>query len=134
MERNGRRRFSGFVAGLILVAVSGCVDSGLPDRNLPLDEAESRQFRYNVYDSRAEAETIFQHEDADWAVAGTAERIPASHLVSAGTAGAHALFVLATDQAPYDRLYIETERGWMPYARVGQAGSGATGTSSGTPH
>jgi hypothetical protein len=131
MERNGRRWFSGFAAGLVLVTLPGCVDSGLPDRNLALEEAENRQFRYAVYDTRAEAETIFRHEDADWAVAGTAERIPAAYLVAVGTAGTHGLFVLATDPPPYDRLYVETERGWMPYARVGSAGTGAP---SGAPH
>jgi hypothetical protein len=80
--------------------------------------AETRRFSYEVYQPRDEAETVFRHDQADWVVAGEPQRIPASHLVSAGSAEGRALFALVTDAAPYDRLYVETAGAWTPFARV----------------
>jgi hypothetical protein len=118
MEHSGRRWIRGGMAALGFALAAGCVDSGLPDRNLPLEEAEHRPFRYQVYDVRPEAEAIVHHDDSDWAVAGAAERIPASALVPAGAGGSQALFSLASDAAPFDRLYMESEGGWIPLARI----------------
>jgi hypothetical protein len=118
MGRSGSQWILGVTATLAAFATAGCRDSGLPDRNLPLADAETRRFSYEVYQPRDEAETVFRHDQADWVVAGEPQRIPASHLVSAGSAEGRALFALVTDAAPYDRLYVETAGAWTPFARV----------------
>lgn len=133
MEGSGRRWASLVVTSVTALTLVGCVDSGLPDRNLPLEEAEHREFRYEVYQPRTAAESLLHHEDSDWAVAGGPEHIPASQLVSAGMAGVQEVFALATDAAPIDRLYLETVRGWIPFVKV-PANVPTGAGSSAAPH
>ncbi|MGH7502256.1 MAG: hypothetical protein ACREL7_10920 [Longimicrobiales bacterium] len=118
MESNGGRQIVGIAAAAIIFVATGCRDSGLPDRNLPLAEAEHRRFGYELYEPSDAAESALQHEDSEWVVAGPPMNIPASRLVPAGTAGGRAVFTLANDPAPFDRLYVEGDRGWTPYARL----------------
>jgi hypothetical protein len=106
---------------LVLVALTGCRDSGLPDRNLPLQEAEQRQWRYPLYASGVTSSTI-RHDGADWAIAGAPVVAPARMFAAVGGEGGRTVHALTNDSPPYDRLYLQTDTGWRPYARIPQSG------------
>ncbi len=110
-----------WVAALVVVA-AGCRDSGLPDRNLPLEEAEQRALLYPVYEPAAA--TALQYDGSDWVVAGRPLQIPASLLVPVSAEGGEA-WALATDAPPRDRLYVRAADGWTPLARALGAGEAA---------
>lgn len=106
------------VALLCATTLTACRDNGLPDRNLPLDEARHRELRYPVYESsRAVAPVALGGRH--WVPAAPAESVPARMLVQVGNAEGTLLFARRGEAAPYARLYapVGTDR-WLPYVRI----------------
>jgi hypothetical protein len=106
-------------AGLMAacVALAGCVDSGLPGKNLPLEEAHAKPFRYSTYDASADL-PVAHMDGRAWRPAGPPEFVPASMLQPAMASGVSAAFTLRTDAAPIDRLYVPSGDRYVPYALV----------------
>jgi hypothetical protein len=108
--------------GVIMLAsvlgLSACRDNGLPDRNLPLDDARNRQYSYPGYQPAAESAPV--------AVAGRAYiggapsvRIPARLLTPVGDAQGTMLYAVSGAKAPYARLYASVGNDeWRPYLRL----------------
>jgi hypothetical protein len=109
---------------LLPVAVLfGCEDVGLPGRNTPEEEHANRVWRYDVYDEgvkpagTAEAMVHFPAPAGTQAgaqagemgrhylPAGETMRIPQRLLRPVAGMGGTQLYALATDNAPYDRLF-----------------------------
>jgi hypothetical protein len=111
-------------AGIVAVALSGCVDSGLPGKNLPLEQARTKPFRYSVYDAASDLPAA-EVAGRTWRPAGPPEPVPASLLVPVESMGAHDVFSLSTDPAPHSRLYVRTGTLYTPYARVDGGHAGA---------
>lgn len=99
-----------------LIAAVGCVDSGLPGKNLPLEEARVKPPVYETYDSGHPMAPI-HFGDHDWMAAGHAVNIADRLLAPVAGAGDN-VFVLATDNEPYSRLYVRTDHGLIPLAPV----------------
>jgi len=114
MSTVGRNLLACVVACSIL-ALAGCRDSGLPDRNLPLDQAEQRALPYSLHEP-APAGGI-RYDGAEWVVAGRPMQISASLLVPVEVEGGEA-WALATDAPPRDRLYVNSGDAWTPLARA----------------
>jgi hypothetical protein len=102
----------------VALALPGCKDSGLPDRNLPLDQARHREFGYPGYQPTA--------DNAPVAVAGRhwirslpVETIPMRLLVPVGNADGTLVYALRGARPPYSRLYtpIGDDR-WAPLLRL----------------
>ncbi len=99
-----------------LALLAACVDSGLPDKNLPLDQATIRPFRYQVYDASRDVAPV-RAMDRDWRPAGPATSIPESLLTRVATDNNRDVFALATETAPYSRLYVKADGGgFVPMA------------------
>jgi hypothetical protein len=114
----------------ILLALTACRDSGLPGKNLPLDEARTKPFRYSVYDANADLPAA-QVDGRTWRAAGPAESIPAGLLVPVEAGGGREMFALATDSPPRARLYMKTGDLYTPFAAVD---AGRTGPEPGVGH
>jgi hypothetical protein len=99
-------------AGALVLLAIGCVDSGLPGKNLPLEEARTRPFRYEVYEARA-VEPV-RIEDREWVAAGAPMQIPPRLLTPVTPDGN--VFALTTDASPRSRLYLRSETGYIPLA------------------
>ena len=106
---------------LVAIAAAACVDSGLPGKNLPIDEARNRLPAYNTYDASLDIEPV-HFEGRDWMAAGPASPI-AMNLLEAVVMGEREVYVLATDEAPYGRLYLRTANGFTPLAPAPLAGN-----------
>lgn len=117
------------VALLALSGITGCVDSGLPDKNLPLEEARHREWSYPVYQAAVQPsglpelvsfnESTWALQAAAWSEYGmesTLTRDPA--LLEGVSTGATRLQALRWDTAPYDRLFLATPGGLRTYERV----------------
>jgi hypothetical protein len=102
---------SALLAGLI---AAGCVDSGLPGENLPLEEARMKAPVYQTYDAEHRAGPV-HYDGLDWLAAGPPQPISTSLLTAVPDAGA-GVFVLANRSAPHARLYLRTENGFVPLA------------------
>lgn len=100
---------------IAVAAVAGCVDSGLPGKNLPREEARTRAFRYAVYDATLNVPAV-KLEDREWVVAGPANHIPESMLTRVGVDGEREVFALSADVAPFDRIYVRSNGGFVPLA------------------
>lgn len=100
----------------------GCRDSGLPDRNLPLTEAENRPFRYAVYDAAAPAvatQSVIQADSAQWMIAGGAQPIRPGLLARVAADGGAQVFAPTWESAPYDRLWVRVSDGmYKPLQRL----------------
>ena len=114
MPKCGGMRLA-WVAAVAALAAAGCRDSGLPDRNLPLDQAEQRALPYSLHEP-APAGGI-RYDGAEWVVAGRPMQISASLLVPVEVEGGEA-WALATDAPPRDRLYVKSGDAWTPLARA----------------
>lgn len=124
--RAGTVRWRAVGAGLAgLVMMAGCKDSGLPGRNTPVAEAEQTAWSYPAYE--AAGTNAVRIAEQDWMVAGPPIRIPADLLVAVGQDGGHEVFALATDPAPYTRLYLAEGGAWKPFARVPEKASDKAG-------
>lgn len=102
------------VAGL--VAAAGCVDSGLPGKNLPLEEARMKPPVYQTYQSGPVAGPV-HYADRDWMVAGAPLSIADELLTPVAGAGEN-VFALASDAEPISRLWVRTDKGLVPLAPV----------------
>jgi hypothetical protein len=109
-------------AGLLLVtgALSlGCRDNGLPDRNLPLDQAQRRTFNYPAYQPYAGAVEVWELAGHRWQASARVETIQARLLRSVANANGTAVYALSWDQPPHDRLYTPVgENRWLVIERV----------------
>jgi hypothetical protein len=102
-------------AGLVLVA--GCVDSGLPGENLPVEQARTKPLAYAVYDSTLDIPPVTV-DGRVWMPAGPAEPIPAGLLVQVATDGDRTVYALTSDPEPYARLYVRSGENHVPMARA----------------
>jgi hypothetical protein len=101
-----------------MVVLSGCRDVGLPDRNLPLEEAQQREYGYQVYEASASRPAVAMG-GRHWIQSTPAETVPARLLVPVGTSGGTTLYALRGEEAPYSRLYSPAADGrWAPYLRL----------------
>jgi hypothetical protein len=118
MKRNGAAARSMLVALLCVTGLSACRDNGLPDRNLPLDAARNREFRYSVYDHTANNPPIAMG-GRHWMRTLPVETVPGRMLVQVGNADGTLLFARRGEEAPYSRLYspVSTDR-WLTYVRL----------------
>jgi hypothetical protein len=118
MRRKGAAHRVWFVAVAFTVVLSGCRDVGLLDRNLPLAEAQQREFGYQVYESSSSRSAVAMG-GRHWIQSTAAETVPARLLVPVGTAGGTTLYAMRGEQAPYSRLYSPAADGrWAPYLRL----------------
>jgi hypothetical protein len=111
---------TGVPVALLAALAAGCVDSGLPGMNLPLEEARTMAPVYPTYDAERRAGPV-HYDDLDWLVAGPAERIADALLTPVPTAGP-TVFALVTDAGHHTRLYVRTEAGMVPLAPVAAQG------------
>ena len=104
-----------WVLALACVAVfAGCRDNGLRDRNLPLAEAQNREFRYAVYESSPDARPVAVG-GRHWMRSHAVEDIADNVLVPVGTTDGTQIYARRGDEAPYSRLYAEVSHGrWSP--------------------
>jgi len=131
-----------------IVGVAGCKDSGLPDRNLPFDEAAHRPPDALVQavhpETRAGADASaaggMPQDDAHAGAASMATRpiaigeqtfvasghpssMDAGALSQVGNVGGMGFFAATGDEAPYDRLYMaHGEAGYITYMPVHDGG------------
>lgn len=106
------------VAIACVTVLSACRDNGLPDRNLPLAEAQHREFGYQVYEPSANNRAIALG-GRHWVRSLAVETIPARLLVPVGTAEGTQLFALRNEATPYSRLYSPVSQNrWSPYLRL----------------
>jgi hypothetical protein len=104
---------------LCVVGLAGCRDNGLPDKNLPVEEARHRYIQpYLSYQAMA-ATTPVAIGGREWMPSLPVETIPARMLQPVGSAEGTTLFALRGDEAPYSSLYA-SEGGdrWRPYLRI----------------
>lgn len=92
-------------------ALTACQDVGLPDRNLPFEEARDRPgsaLVRAVHDEPARDTALTRPVaigDRIYMAAGRTVRLSADQLQSVGSTGGRAYSALAWDDAPYDRLF-----------------------------
>ncbi|MBR9989950.1 MAG: hypothetical protein KFH98_09355 [Gemmatimonadetes bacterium] len=98
--------------------LSACRDNGLPDRNLPLDQAQNREGTYPVYEPATQSPALTMG-GRHWISSQREETIPAHVLVAVGTSGGTQLFARRGEEAPYSTLYAQvSETRWTPYLRL----------------
>jgi hypothetical protein len=107
-----------WVAAACVVVTSACHEGGLPDRNLPLQEARHREYGYVVYQPVANNPQLAL-AGRHWMRSLPVETIPQSLMVPVGSAEGVALHAVRGRGAPYSRLYeqVGPDR-WVPYLRV----------------
>jgi hypothetical protein len=123
----GSGRVKLVAAAIAVLAAAGCKDSGLPDRNLPLEEARHRQWSYPLYDMVVAPglPLLVNVDETMWALQAApafyslgAPSVP-EHMLRAATAGGPvALRALSWDDAPFDRLYAGAGAVTATYERV----------------
>ncbi|HEX6308186.1 MAG TPA: hypothetical protein VFZ69_08370 [Longimicrobiales bacterium] len=100
------------------VLSAGCRDNGLADRNLPLDEARTREFQYPVYEPTPDHAPVAL-AGRHWIRATREETIPQRLLVQVGDAAGTPLYALRSERAPFSRLYAPVSQNrWAPYLRL----------------
>jgi hypothetical protein len=100
------------------VGLSACKDSGLPDRNLPLDEARHRESRYPAYQPTADNQPV-AHAGRHWIRTLPVESIPSSLLEPVGGTAGMQLYAVRGSRPPYSRLYTPMgEDRWAPLLRL----------------
>lgn len=123
----GYGRLKRGAALLAVLAAVGCKDSGLPDRNLPLEEARHRVWSYPLYDVVVAPglPLLVNVDETVWALQARPafysleSAIVPETMTNTATAGRAALQALTWDEAPFDRLYASTEAGRsVTYERV----------------
>jgi hypothetical protein len=118
MKRRGPVPRAWLVALACVVALSACRDNGLRDRNLPLAEAQHREFRYAVYEPAQDA-SVVAVGGRHWMRSHAVEPIADHVLVPVTGADGAQLYARRGEQAPYSRLYAQVSRGhWAPYLRL----------------
>ncbi|HSJ14095.1 MAG TPA: hypothetical protein VK939_06760 [Longimicrobiales bacterium] len=87
-------------------ALAGCRDSGLPDRNLPREQAEQRTYGYPAYQAVGAAlAEVWELNGRRWQLSAQVETIAQSGLRSVANANGTAMYALRWDREPFDRLY-----------------------------
>lgn len=103
---------------LCVVGLSACRDNGLPDRNLPLDEARNREYGYPVYERATNAAPI-AFGGRHWIRTMPVEEVPSRLLVQVGNAEGTLLFARRGEDAPHSRLYSPAGNNrWIAYVRL----------------
>ena len=118
MERSARRflALSALLAGALAF---GCRDNGLPDRNLPLDQAENRTPAYPAYQAYQGEVPVLEVAGSRWQATAPIETIEARLLTAVGNAQGTPVYALNWDKAPYDRLFTPVgENRWRVIERV----------------
>ena len=114
---------------LLAAISSGCVDSGLPGKNLPLDEARFREWSYPLYEMAVHPSglpDLISFDDGTWALMAAPHRkggmesaLERSPQLLRPVSGGEAQFMaLAWDTPPYNRLFLRAPSGLRTYARV----------------
>jgi hypothetical protein len=103
------------------IAMASCRDLGLQG-NIPLAEAENRQFRYSTYelsDDAARGARMLPFEARNWIASAAVEVIPDRLLREVGEAAGTTLYAPVWAETPYVRLYARAEPGrWHPILPV----------------
>lgn len=108
----------GMLALACVAVLTACKDSGLPDRNLPFQEARNRQFAYPAYQPLANAAPVAA-AGRHWLPSAAVEQIPSNVLVPVATVDGRQLYAVRGAQAPFSRLYAPAGPGrWTPYLRL----------------
>ena len=106
------------LVALCVLGLGACRDSGLPGKNLPLQEARMKEFRYPAYQATADQTPV--------GVAGRhyigslpIENIPDRLMVQIADAEGGMFYTMRGRTAPYSRLYarVGPDR-WRPYTRL----------------
>ena len=106
------------VSAMCVLGLSACKDNGLPDKNLPLEEARYRTSSYPAYQPNA-ANTQVTVAGQQWIGSLPVESIPDRLLVPLGMVEGTALYALRGRSAPYARLYSPVGEGrWRPFVRL----------------
>jgi hypothetical protein len=118
MRRRGPALRVWLVALACVAGLSACRDNGLRDRNLPLDQAQNREYGYPVYEPSTDTPALAMG-GRHWIRSQAVQTIPGHVLVPVGTAEDTQLFARRGDEAPYSLLYarISQDR-WAPYLRL----------------
>ncbi|CAN5806140.1 hypothetical protein BH23GEM9_BH23GEM9_25080 [soil metagenome] len=105
-------------AAVCALGLSACHEGGLPDRNLPLQEARHRQYGYPVYQPVANNPAVAMG-GRHWMRSLPVETIPARLLMPVGSAEGTTLYTVRGARTPYSRLYTPVgEDRWAPYLRL----------------
>jgi hypothetical protein len=118
MQGRTRRSFLALAAMAAAIPV-GCRDNGLPDRNLPLDQAQNRTYNYPVYQAYQGEVPVWELGGQRWQATAPIETIESRLLQAVAHAGGTPVYALAWDREPYDRLYTPVgENRWRLVERV----------------
>jgi hypothetical protein len=106
------------LAALATAGLAACRDSGLPDRNLPLEEARHREYGYVVYERTPDSRPVVA-AGRHWLRSQQVETIPDHLLVPVAAYEGTQLYATRGARAPYSRLYARVGDGrWNPYLRL----------------
>ncbi len=103
----------GTAALLLVGAVLGCRDVGLQG-NIPLQEAENRQYRYATYEMTEAAghgANVVRFDARNWMASAVLERIPERLLRPVGDADGTPVFAPVWTEPPYASIYAPAGRG-----------------------
>lgn len=114
---------------LLAVLSSGCVDSGLPGKNLPLDVARFREWSYPLYQEAVQPSglpDLVSFDQGTWALqaapfveAGLESALQRNPQLLRPVSGGEAQFLaLSWDRPPFDRLFLRAPSGLRTYERV----------------
>lgn len=116
---------------MIVMSTGACVDSGLPGKNLPLEEARHKQPRYPMYSEAPEMATDFasiQLADNTWLIRPIAPQSLGLQMAYAksntlmrpdANMNGVGFYTLTWDSAPYDRVFASVDgRNFAVYERV----------------
>jgi hypothetical protein len=114
----GRMRL-GLAVVVCVAGLTACKDSGLPDRNLPLEEARNRVFPFPAYEPLASNPPVAAG-GRHWVRSAAAETIPANRLEPVASAGGTQLYAVRGSRAPYSRLYAPAgqQNRWYPFLPI----------------
>jgi hypothetical protein len=118
MRRSGAALRVWLVAIACAAGLSACRDNGLPDRNLPYEEARNREYGYPVYEPTTDTPALAMG-GRHWIRSLPVETIPGHVLAPVGTAEGTQLFARRGERPPYSRLYGQVSQDrWAPYLRL----------------
>jgi hypothetical protein len=118
MKASRGSRGWGMLALVLATGVTACKDSGLPDRNLPFEEARNRQYGYPVYQPLA-GNVPVAAAGRHWLRSAEVMTIPGGIMEPVAAAEGTQLYTVRGTRAPYDRLYAPLGQDrWAPYLRL----------------